>query len=61
MAAFGQTGRIDEARAVMAQALERFGERFRWRMSMPLDEAQELRAEDREHLIEGFRKAGLVP
>jgi len=61
MAAFGQTGRIDEARAVMVQALERYGERFRWRMSMPLDEAQELRAEDREHLIEGFRKAGLVP
>ena len=45
----------------MVQALERYGERFRWRMSMPLDEAQELRAEDREHLIEGFRKAGLVP
>ena len=45
----------------MADALERFGEGFRSYMSLPLDELRELRPEDREHLIAGFHKAGLVP
>jgi hypothetical protein len=29
-------------------------------MSLPLNELRELRPEDREHMIDGFRKAGLV-
>ena len=60
IAALGQTGQIDEARVVMAEALERFGEGFRRYMSLPLNELRELRPEDREHMIDGFRKAGLV-
>jgi adenylate cyclase len=60
IAALGQTGQVDEAQFVMAEALERFGEGFRRYMSLPLSELRELRPEDREHLIDGFRKAGLV-
>jgi adenylate cyclase len=60
MSAFGQTGQIDEAHAVMAEALERFGEGFHHFMTLPLNLIRELRPEDREHLIEGYRKAGLV-
>jgi adenylate cyclase len=59
IAALGQTGQINEAHEVMAEGLERFGEGFRRYMSLPLDELRELRPEDREHLIEGFRKAGV--
>jgi adenylate cyclase len=59
IAALGQVGRVEEAHTVMDEALARFGERFRYFMSLPLDEIRELRPEDREHLIEGFRKAGL--
>ena len=36
-----------------------FGEGFRHYMSLPLAELRELRPEDRQHLIEGFRKAGI--
>jgi adenylate cyclase len=59
IAALGQTGQVDEAQIVVADALERFGEGFRSSMSLPLAELRELRPEDREHLIEGFRKAGV--
>jgi TolB-like protein len=60
LAALGQTGQVDEARIVLADAMQRFGEPFRIHMSLPLSELRELRPEDREHLICGFRKAGLV-
>jgi adenylate cyclase len=60
VAALGQTGQIDEAQAVMAEALERFGEGFRSYMSLPLAELRELRPQDRAHLIDGFSKAGLA-
>jgi tetratricopeptide (TPR) repeat protein len=60
VAAFGQTGQIYEARAVMTEALERFGEGFHFFLSLPSDKVLELRPEDREHLIDGFRKAGLA-
>ncbi len=60
IAALGQTGQADEARLVMNEALERFGEGFRQYMSLPLNNLLELRPEDREHMIVGFRKAGLV-
>jgi adenylate cyclase len=60
IAALGQTGQVDEAHVVMADAIERFGDGFRHYMSLPLSELHELRSEDREHLISGFRKAGVV-
>lgn len=60
IAALGQTGQVDEARIVHADALERFGERFRIFLSLPLSELRELRAEDREHMICGIRKAGFA-
>ncbi len=60
IAALGQTGQIDEARIVMTEALERFGEGFRLYMSLPLSELLELRPQDRDHLIAGFRKAALA-
>jgi pentatricopeptide repeat protein len=59
IAALGQTGQIDEAHAVVQEGLERFGEDFHHYMSLPLAELRELRPEDRQHLIEGFRKAGV--
>jgi adenylate cyclase len=61
IAALGRTGQTDEARAVMAEALERFGDGFRQFMTLPFAELRELRPKDREHLIEGFRKAGVDP
>jgi pentatricopeptide repeat protein len=57
VAGLGQTGRADEARRVMADALERFGEGFRSRF---LEMTTETRAEDAEHLTEGYRKAGVI-
>jgi tetratricopeptide (TPR) repeat protein len=60
IAALGQTGQVDEARVVLAEGRDRFREGFRRYMSLPLDELRELRPEDREHLIDGFHKAGLA-
>ena len=60
IAALGQEGRVDEAHEVMTEGLKRFGESFRVLMSLPLNDLRELRSEDREHLIDGFRKAGLA-
>jgi adenylate cyclase len=60
IAAFGQTGQVSAARVVMDEALERFGKRFQFFLSLPLGKIRELRSEDREHLIDGFRKAGIL-
>jgi tetratricopeptide (TPR) repeat protein len=60
IAALGQVGKVADAQAVMADGLARFGEPFRKLMTLPLVELRELRAEDRDHLIDGFRKAGLA-
>jgi adenylate cyclase len=60
IASLGQVGDVDEVHAVMTDALVRFGESFRIFLSLPLDELRELRSEDREHLMEGYRKAGLL-
>jgi adenylate cyclase len=60
IAALGQVGKVDEAHAVMSEALARFGEPFRFFMSLPLSELRELRSDNREHLIDGFCKAGLA-
>ena len=49
-----------EAGTAMAEGLARFGETFRFFLSLPLNELHELRPQDREHLIDGFRKAGIV-
>jgi pentatricopeptide repeat protein len=59
IASLAQVGELDEARAVMTDGLVRFGETFRILMALPLTELRELRPQDREHMIEGFRKAGL--
>ena len=61
IAALGQVGRVAEAQAVMADGLNQFGEPFRKLMSLPLSELRELRADDRDHLIDGFRKAHVHP
>jgi adenylate cyclase len=61
IAALGQMGRSDDARAVMDDALDRFGDAFLSLMSLPLNDLRELRPEDRQHLIEGFAKAGFPP
>ena len=60
IASLGQVGDIDGAHAVLTNGLARFGEAFRVLMSLPLSELRELRPEDRDHLIDGFRKAGLA-
>jgi adenylate cyclase len=60
IAALGQTGPPVEAQRVMAEALDRFGEDFLFHMR-PLGAVQwEERAEDREHMLEGYRKAGVL-
>jgi tetratricopeptide (TPR) repeat protein len=59
IASLGQVGEVDEVHAVVTDGLARFGEAFRVFLSLPLKELRELRAEDREHLIEGYRKGGL--
>ena len=59
IAALGQVGRVDDAHAVMADGLARFGDAFHTLMALPLDaDLRELRPEDREHLLDGLRKAG---
>ena len=68
IAALGQTGQAGEAQSVMAEALRRFGEDFRSHM-VPLHETLsrlrlttmiEDRPQDRDHLLEGYRKAGVL-
>jgi adenylate cyclase len=59
IASLGQVGDVDEVHTVMTDGLARFGEAFRIFLSLPLKELRELRSEDREHLIEGYRKGGL--
>jgi adenylate cyclase len=59
IAAFGQIGRINEARTVLMEALERIGQGFWFFLSLPPDKVLELRPNDREHLLSGFRKAGV--
>jgi adenylate cyclase len=60
IAALGQTGQADEARQIMAEALQRFGENFRFHMQPVRTGALEDRAEDREHFLDGYRKAGVL-
>jgi hypothetical protein len=60
IAALGQTGQASEAQAVMADALARFGEDFRSLMGPLGPNPTEDRAEDRAHLLEGYRKAGVL-
>jgi adenylate cyclase len=60
MAALGQLGRAQEARAAMTEALERFGNNIRFYMSPPPNAMRQRRPEDTEHLIDGLRKAGII-
>jgi len=60
IAALGQTGNADEAQRVMTEALERFGEEFRTLMAPLGPIPMEDRTEDRDHLLEGYRKARML-
>ena len=60
VAALGQVSNVDEAHAVMNDAIAKFGEAFRILMRLPENELLEFRSGDREHLIDGFRKARLA-
>jgi adenylate cyclase len=60
IAALGQMKEPEEARRVMAEVIERFGEDFRFHMRPLGPTPMEDRAEDREHLLEGYRKAGVI-
>ena len=60
IAALGQLGNVAEAQAVMNDALAKFGEAFRTLMRLPPELLLEFRSDDRERLIDGFRKAGLA-
>ncbi len=60
MAALGQVGRAADAHSVMTDGLALFGDAFRRLMALPLDDLRELRPDDREHLLEGFRKASVA-
>ena len=57
ISALGQLGRAEDAQTVMTDAVQRFGEEFRTISNV---RAQELREADREHLLEGHRKAGVI-
>jgi len=60
IAALGQTGEPAEAQRVMAEALARFGEAFRFLMR-PVGMVQEEELpKDREHMLEGYRKAAVL-
>jgi adenylate cyclase len=60
IAALGQSGQVSEAQRVMAEALQRFGEDFRFHMGPLRANPMEDRAEDREHMLDGYRKAGVL-
>jgi tetratricopeptide (TPR) repeat protein len=60
IAALGQPGQASEAQHVMAEALARFGPDFRTLMAPLGPTPMEDRAEDREHMLEGYRKAGVL-
>jgi adenylate cyclase len=60
IAALGQTGEKAEAQRLMAEALDRFGADFRSYMGPLGPSPTEDRAGDREHLLEGYRKAGVL-
>jgi TolB-like protein/DNA-binding winged helix-turn-helix (wHTH) protein/tetratricopeptide (TPR) repeat protein len=60
IAALGQLGNAAEARTVMNDAMAKFGEAFRILMRLPPELLLEFRSDDRERLIDGFRKAGLA-
>jgi hypothetical protein len=57
IAALGQTGQASEAQRVHAEAIERFGDDFPSRYTT---RPAENRPEDHEHLIDGWRKAGVL-
>jgi hypothetical protein len=44
----------------MQEAIARFGNDFGKPQRLAASSAQELRPKDREHLVEGLRKAGLI-
>ena len=58
IAALGQLGRCDEAHKVMDELIEQFGEtHFRENLVLRTGETQD---EDYRHLLDGYRKAGVL-
>jgi adenylate cyclase len=57
LASLGQTGQAEEASRVMAEAVHRFGNEMRLLLHSKMPE---VRPEDHEHLIKGYRKAGVI-
>jgi hypothetical protein len=60
LAALGQTRQVPEAEAVMQEAVARFGDDFGQPQRLAASSAKELGPKDREHLVAGLRKAGLI-
>jgi hypothetical protein len=60
IAALGQTGEVDDAQRVMSEALRRFGADFRTVMAPLGTNVQEDTAAGREHMRDGYRKAGVL-
>ena len=60
LAGLGQTGQAEEAKRVMAEVIERFGERFQLSMEPVGPNQMEDRTQDREHLRDGYRKAEVI-
>ena len=56
LASLGQTGQAEEASRVMAEAVHRFGNEMRVQLRSM---GPEVRSKDHNHLIEGYRKAGV--
>jgi adenylate cyclase len=57
IASLGQTGDTEETASLMTKGLAHFGDDFR---DIMLNRVPELRPEDFEHLLDGYRKAGMV-
>jgi hypothetical protein len=60
IAALGQTGEVQEAQRVMREALQRFGTDFRTVMAPLRTSVHEDTVEGREHMLDGYRKAGVL-
>jgi len=57
IAALGQTGQLTEAQTILSEGLELFGEDIRFAM---LTKPPELSNENYAHMIDGYRKAGVL-
>jgi len=58
IASLGQLGQVPEAQNVMSDAVARYREDIRFAM---VNRMPELREADHVHMMEGYRKAGVIP